>query len=113
MIRGAKYRIIGINLLVALALTLMLNLSFLLIREHPGRRVDLFPGIYILVQVLYFFFVSWVMLSVNTLKRLSLMRRIGNRRLLDGKRRTDRCLELIDYIIESRRSVVAQALNIK
>ncbi len=77
MIRGAKYRIIGINLLVALALTLMLNLSFLLIREHPGRRVDLFPGIYILVQVLYFFFVSWVMLSVNTLKRLSLMRRIG------------------------------------
>ena len=72
-----KYRILGINLLVALALTLMLNLSFLLVREHPGRRPDFFPGFYILVQVLYFFFVSWVMLTVNTVKRLSLIRRIG------------------------------------
>ena len=30
-----------------------------------------------------------------------LMRRIGNRRLLDGKRRTNRCLELIDHIIKA------------
>ena len=38
---------------------------------------------------------------------------IGHGSLLNGKRRTNRCLELIDHIIESRRSVVAQALNIK
>lgn len=77
MEKGAKYRVAGINLLIALALTLMLNLSFLLIREHPGRRPDLFPGIFILVQVLYVFGVSWVMLSINTVKRLDLIRRIG------------------------------------
>ena len=38
---------------------------------------------------------------------------IGHGSLLDGKRRTNRCLKLIDHIIECRRSVVAQALNIK
>lgn len=77
MRRGAKYRVAGINLLIALALTLMLNLSFLLLREHPGRRPDFFPGTFILVQVLYFFVVAWVMLSINTVKRLDLIRRVG------------------------------------
>ena len=43
----------------------------------------------------------------------NLMCGIGYGSLLDGKRRTNRCLKLIDYIIESRWSVVAQALNIK
>ena len=84
MRQGAKYRILGINVLVALALTLMLNFSFLLVREHPGRRPDFLPDFFILVQVLYFFFVSWVMLTVNTVKQWSLMRRIGISLLLLG-----------------------------
>lgn len=71
-----KYRVVGINLLIALAMTLMLNLSFLLLREHPARNHEIYPPFYIGIQVLYVFFVSWVALTVNTIKRWNFQQRI-------------------------------------
>ncbi len=69
-----KYRVVGINLLIALAMTLMLNLSFLLLREHSGRKPD--PYFFIWVQAFYIFMVAWITLTFNTLKNWSWTRRI-------------------------------------
>lgn len=71
----AKYRILGTNLLVALAMTLMLNLSFFLLREQSGRNHD-YPSIHIWVQVFYLFLVSWVTVTFNTIKNWGLVQRI-------------------------------------
>lgn len=69
---AAKYRIRIVNLLVALALTLIVNFPNLLYSsEMHGRRP---PGIspeYLAVQLFYFFFASWVVVSLNTVRRFS------------------------------------------
>lgn len=74
-----RYRILIVNLLVALALTLIVNFSYFLFsgEVHAGRRPP--PPArtdFIAVQVVCFFVVSWIAVSLNTVRRLSLGRKI-------------------------------------
>ena len=74
--KPVRYRIVVINVLLALALTLLVNFSFFLIGADPrGRRPPIRTD-YVVVQVVYFFVASWAVVSLNTVRRFSLVRKI-------------------------------------
>jgi len=74
---AAKYRILFVNLLVALALTLIVNFPHLLYSgEMHGRRPPGPSPEYLAVQIFYFFFASWVVVSLNTVRRFPFSRKI-------------------------------------
>lgn len=75
-VKPVRYRIVVINVLLALALTLLVNFSFFLIGADPrGRRPPIRTD-YVVVQVVYFFVASWAVVSLNTVRRFSLVRKI-------------------------------------
>ena len=80
MKQTGKHRVIVINLLVALALTLIVNLSFLLngndVRGHrPPPMMTMAPG-FIAFQLFYFYAMAIAIVVLNTVRSLSLTRKI-------------------------------------
>ena len=79
MKQTGKHRVIVINLLVALALTLIVNFSFLLngndVREHRPPMMTVAPG-FIAFQLFYFFAMAIAVVAPNTVRSLSLPRKI-------------------------------------
>ncbi|WP_300284274.1 histidine kinase [uncultured Alistipes sp.] len=75
---AVTYRIRIVDLLVALALTLIVNFPHLLYSgEMHGRRPPGASSDYIAVQVFYFFLASWVVVSLNTVRRFTFPRKIA------------------------------------
>lgn len=70
------YRALWINALIALAVTLLVNFSFLGVGEMAARRSPAFPVEFVLLQVFYFYGVTWVMLSLNTVRQLNLWQKV-------------------------------------
>lgn len=80
MKQTGKHRVIVINLLVALALTLIVNFSFLLngndVRGHrPPPMMTMAPG-FIAFQLFYFYAMAIAIVMLNTVRSLSLTRKI-------------------------------------
>ena len=80
MKQTGKHRVIVINLLVALALTLIVNFSFLLngndVRGHrPPPMMTMAPG-FIAFQLFYFYAMAIAIVVLNTVRSLSLTRKI-------------------------------------
>lgn len=72
-----QYRVLIINLIIAMALTLMINFSYILYAgEMYMRRGPVFPPHFVAAQMLYFYAMSFIVISLNTVQRLKLVYRI-------------------------------------
>ena len=81
-----RRRVFAVNLLIALAITLVINFSFLLYAvEIPVRQSPApLPEYYVFVQVLYFYIFGFAVSSLNTIRGLSIIKKVLFSVLLSG-----------------------------